>query len=216
MGWRKRLQFKAVEWLGPWILRLLGTSLRVERHGHEGYLRHRREKQPVVFVFWHRVLLPLAWIHRNEGVVVLVSRHSDGELIARVVERMGFATARGSSTRGGSTGLRQLVRAARSGRDLALTPDGPRGPSGSFKTGALLAAQLQGLPVIPVGVTVDRAWVLSSWDRFVIPKPFTPVHVRYGPAHWIPRDLDREGLKAKAKELGSSMDELTSKAEETP
>jgi len=206
---RDELLFRSAGFLGKGVLHLLGSSLRIRREGGRAFEQFREQGRPVVFVFWHSRLLPLAYIHRGEGVVVLVSRHSDGEYIARVVERMGFGTARGSSTRGGMTGLRQLLRAARDGRDLALTPDGPKGPLKKFKWGALLVAQRAGFPVIPVGLHVDRAWILSSWDRFVIPRPFARIDVRYGDPHEIPPEWDREQLQRKAEELEGILNHLT-------
>src|SRR5687768_786230 len=119
--------------VGAALVSTLLASTRVERIGWENVAHFRRRGTPVIFVFWHGNLLPLVHYHRHEGIVVLVSEHSDGERIARILARRGFGTVRGSSTRGGIRGLRALVRAARAGRDLALTPDGPRGPRGEFK-----------------------------------------------------------------------------------
>jgi lysophospholipid acyltransferase (LPLAT)-like uncharacterized protein len=129
----------------------------------------RRERQPIVFALWHGDLLPLLYQHRNEGVSVLISEHRDGELIARVAESLGFRTVRGSSSRGASRALVGLTRELTSGHDVAITPDGPRGPARSFAPGALIAAQRGNGAVIAVGLAAKSAWRLRSWDRFVIP-----------------------------------------------
>jgi lysophospholipid acyltransferase (LPLAT)-like uncharacterized protein len=127
-------------------------------------------------------LLPLLYVHRNEGVAVLVSKHRDGELIARIAESLGFRTVRGSTSRGAARALAGMVRELENGHDVAVTPDGPRGPARSFAPGALIAAQRANAPVIVVGVSVKSSWRLKSWDRFVIPKPFARVKVVYSDA----------------------------------
>jgi lysophospholipid acyltransferase (LPLAT)-like uncharacterized protein len=169
---RSEAAFRIVGLGGSALLRLLGRTLRLEIRGDESLRRFRREGRPVIFAFWHSGILPLAYLHRNQGTVVLVSRHADGEYIVRVLLRMGFGTSRGSSTRGGAEGLRGLIRQVRDGRDVAITPDGPKGPARVFKPGALVLARLTGAPVIPIGIRAHRAWRLKSWDGFLIPKPF--------------------------------------------
>lgn len=186
---------------GGALVRTLFATTRVERIHAERLEDFRRRKQPVIFVFWHGNLLPLVHYHRREGIVVLVSEHSDGEYIARILDRCGFGTVRGSSTRGGVRGLKALVRAARAGKDLALTPDGPRGPRGEFKTGALVAAQMTGLPLVPLAVSASSEWRLESWDRFLIPKPFSTVRIEYLPPRFVPRDATRNDLETLASDL---------------
>jgi len=110
---------------------------------------------------------------------VLISEHRDGELIARVAEAFGFRTVRGSTSRGASRALVGLSRELLNGHDVAITPDGPRGPARSFAPGALIAAQRAGAPVIAVGVSAMPAWRLGTWDRFVIPRPFARVRIAY-------------------------------------
>jgi lysophospholipid acyltransferase (LPLAT)-like uncharacterized protein len=188
------------------VTSLLATT-RVERVGTEHLEPYRRRGAPVIFVFWHGHLLPLVHYHRHERIVVLVSEHADGERIARILARRGFGTVRGSSTRGGVRGLRALVRAARAGRDLALTPDGPRGPRGEFKPGALAVARMTGLPIIPLSVAAAPAWSASSWDGFLIPKPFARVRIRYLPPRFVARDASRPALEALAAELGAELNE---------
>ena len=188
------------------VTSLLATT-RVERLGTEHLAPYRSRGKPVIFVFWHGHLLPLVHYHRHERIVVLVSEHADGERIARVLARRGFGTVRGSSTRGGVGGLRALVRAARAGRDLALTPDGPRGPRGEFKPGALAAARMTGLPIVPLAVAASRAWHLSSWDGFLVPKPFARVRIRYLRPRFVARDASRSELEALARALGEELNE---------
>ena len=137
---------------------------------------------PSVYAFWHRSLLACAWRFRNRGIAILISSSFDGELIARTVERMGFHAIRGSSSRGGSLGLRNLERAYRDGLCCAITADGPRGPAMVAKPGVTQLAQLVETAVGTFYVLPQRAWVLRSWDRFLIPKPFSRVVVTW-PVH---------------------------------
>jgi lysophospholipid acyltransferase (LPLAT)-like uncharacterized protein len=135
----------------------------------------------VIFVLWHGQMLPLLYQHRDQAVRVLISEHRDGELVARTALALGFGTVRGSSTRGAGRALLGLVREVEAGRDIAVTPDGPRGPAKSFAPGALVVAQRTGARIVPVTAVAKSAWRLRSWDSFMIPKPFARVIISYGP-----------------------------------
>ncbi len=197
------LRFESAGVLGSGLVSALFATTRSERVGQEHYEQFRRQGQPVMFVFWHGQLLPLVHYHRQEGIVVLVSEHDDGEYITRVIQRYGFGAVRGSSTRGGTKGLRALVRAAREGKDLGVTPDGPRGPRGVFKPGALLAAQMADLPVIPLSVRASSGWRFRSWDGFLMPKPFSKITLEYHEPVRVPRDADRAGLETLAEGIAA-------------
>jgi hypothetical protein len=125
-------------------------------------------------------MLPLLWHHRDQGVAVLVSEHQDGELIARVLDWMGYRLIRGSTSRGAGRALLGLVRTLKEGNDVAVTPDGPRGPRHKFAPGAVIAANRAEAPILPTVAHVDRYWKLRTWDGFMIPKPFARVTVSYG------------------------------------
>lgn len=206
---RGELKARAVGAAGTLVVSLLGATFRYEVAGAEHYLRLRAERRPFVFAFWHSRLLPLVHLHRNEGAVALVSEHADGEYIARVMRGHGLEAARGSSTRGGAQGLRQLLKAARRGRELAITPDGPKGPARRAKLGAITVARLGGMPIVPLSIGGPRAWRLDSWDRFMVPKPFARLRVRYAPPIDVPRDgTDRE-MEGLRRRLESELDRLT-------
>ncbi|MSR23125.1 MAG: DUF374 domain-containing protein [Gemmatimonadetes bacterium] len=205
---RAGLPFRITTFAAARMLGLLGHSLRYEIEGAEHFEECRRRRQPFIFAHWHAWILPLAFLHRKEGIVVLVSDHKDGEYIARVIERMGFRTARGSSTRGGVKGLKALVRAGREGFDMGITPDGPRGPAREFKQGGLLAAQLSGAPIIPIAMESDSVWRLDSWDRFAIPKPFARIRVRYGAPHFVPRGASEVELAGHARAIEADLNVL--------
>ena len=201
--------------LGRYGLGALFRTLRVQRTGHQPFLGPREERTPVIFVFWHGRLLPLIHVHRHQSTVVLVSEHRDGDYVARLIHHFGFGTVRGSSTRGGVRGLKGLIRAARTGRDLAITPDGPRGPNRELKLGALTVARVTGFPLVPVGVGITSAWRIRSWDGLLVPKPFSTVRVAYGLPTFVPRNMDRVGIDEVAASLQQTLGDLSGQVGDT-
>lgn len=184
----QRIALFLVPPLAALIIRLLGMTLRYEDHAEPGVTPGWAIPGPVVFAFWHRSLLACAHRFRNLDIAILISSSFDGELIARTVELLGFRAVRGSSSRGGAAGLRNMQLAYAAGHRCAFTADGPRGPVFVAKPGtALLANSVGG--GLTAGTWVgcfyalpDRAWELKSWDRFLIPKPFSRVVLTW-PAH---------------------------------
>jgi lysophospholipid acyltransferase (LPLAT)-like uncharacterized protein len=203
-----------------WVTGILGQGLvsglfattRWTEVGHHHLDALRSKGQRVVFVFWHGEMLPLIQRHRHEDIVCLVSQHGDGEYVTQILHRKGFGTARGSSTRGGSKGLRELLRAARDGHDLAVTPDGPKGPARVFKPGALVAAQLTGLPMLPLAVSASSAWRTRSWDGFMVPRPFARIRIVYGAPVWVPRGCGDAEMARLSDEVASSLGALAAEA----
>jgi lysophospholipid acyltransferase (LPLAT)-like uncharacterized protein len=197
-----------VGWAGARAINALMRTTRYDVHGREHYLQFYREAKPVIFVLWHSRLLPLSYERRGEGVATLVSASRDGEYIARIVRGWGYEPVRGSSSRLGSQALRQLVRHARAGRSIAITPDGPRGPRQRMKPGAIFAAQITGLPIVPAAASTQSAWWAGSWDRFLVPKPFARIRVDYGPPLWIPRDAHGSALDEHALRVECALNQL--------
>jgi lysophospholipid acyltransferase (LPLAT)-like uncharacterized protein len=157
----------------------LGATLRFEHICEPGATIGFDVPPPAVYAFWHRCLLTGVWPFRNYGLTLLVSRSFDGELFTRTAKLMGFLTVRGSSSRDAAPGLRNLQRAYLEGHYCAITADGPRGPSMVAKPGAAHLAQLVNAPVRTCYLHPHRAWQLRSWDRFLIPKPFSKVTVAW-------------------------------------
>lgn len=202
-------------WMGPasaaatLVLRALGATWRIDRRDLAAWDREIAAGRRCIFAFWHSRLLPLVITHRQRGIVVLVSRHRDGEWITRILLRLGFGAARGSSTRHGEEGARDLLRAARDGRLLAITPDGPRGPAEVVKPGLVWLASRTGLPVVPVATATDRAWVARSWDRFRVPLPFARVVVAYGEPITVLPGLDESSAEHERARIESAIAALT-------
>jgi len=163
------------------FIRLLGATLRYQDVVAPGVTPGSRIPGPVVYAFWHRCLLSCAYYFRNQRIAILISRSFDGELIARTVERLGFIAIRGSSSRGGATALRQIAEEYTRGTRCAITADGPRGPNMVAKPGTAQLAQLVGAWVGTFYVLPLRAWELKTWDRFLIPKPFSRVLITWPP-----------------------------------
>ena len=181
--------------LGGLLLRVLARTWRIRRVGWPGFDAPRGARPSAVLVIWHCDILSTAWFARGQGIVALVSEHRDGEIITQIVRRLGWRTVRGSSSRGGARALLGLVRALAEGRDVLVTPDGPRGPAHSFAPGALAAAQRAGAPVVLLRAHASRAWRLKSWDRFVIPKPFALLTIALSQPEYVappPRGVDEE------------------------
>jgi lysophospholipid acyltransferase (LPLAT)-like uncharacterized protein len=194
---------RRIAWLargGGAFLRALGATWRFHAI-NDGPLRAlRAAKKPFIFMLWHGQLLPLLYRHRGEGVAVLISEHGDGEIIARIAMGLGYQTVRGSSSRGAARALLGLARAVEGGHDLAITPDGPRGPAKSFAPGALVVAQRTGVPLIAVSASVTSAWRLNSWDGFIIPRPFARITVSYSEPLYVQAKNAREAASDSAVE----------------
>jgi lysophospholipid acyltransferase (LPLAT)-like uncharacterized protein len=201
----QRIALALVPPLAAVVIRLLGMTLRYEDRAEPGVTPGWAIPGPVVFAFWHRSLLACAHRFRNLDIAILISSSFDGELIARTVELMGFKAVRGSSSRGGAAGLKNMRLAYASGHRCAFTADGPRGPKFVAKPGAAQLANSVGATTAdckPAGTWVGcfyalpgRAWELRSWDRFLIPKPFSRVVITW-PSHVPAGEVTVETVQA--------------------
>ena len=185
------------------LVRLLAATWRYRVHGWEHVAAARSTGRPVIYILWHSRILPLLYHRRNEGMALLISRHRDGGYLAELSERWGYRVVRGSSKRGGEVGLLGLVRALRSGGEVALTPDGPRGPAERMKPGALAAAQHANALVVPSGARTSSAWWIESWDRFCVPRPFATVDIVYSAPFAVAsgKEAVRQGMAKAEREL---------------
>lgn len=198
LPWKERL----LPVLAAGFMRALRATVRVEHHGDAQQRAWENAGRRFIVAFWHRHLLLMPWSYRGGRVCVLISASRDGERITRVASLlgMGIEAARGSSSRRGAVALRELLRRARDGWDLAFTPDGPRGPLRVVQPGVVLAAAATGLPVVPVAYAASRRWELRSWDRFVVPKPGSRVAFVYGEPVAIGRDEEVEAARLRLQQ----------------
>lgn len=210
----QRLAIAMVPRVAAFLLGLLHRTLRYEVVVEAG-AEPATPPALQVWCFWHRCLIPSAcYFHREFHLAVLISRSFDGELIARTIERMGFLTARGSSTRSGGTGLLALANAVGRGHGAVFTADGPRGPVYKVKPGAVKLAQLTGYAIGIFYAHPEKAWVLRSWDRFLIPKPFSRVAISWGRNIEAPQTDDPVLIEAKRLEVEAALERARLNAEQ--
>ncbi len=202
---KQRLLIRAAGLLLYWLIRAIGATLKFEVIGWE----HHTESEPLVYCFWHNRIPVATYFWRRRGIVVMSSLSFDSEYIARFIQRFGYGTAKGSSTRGARAGLIQMIRAVRTGKSAAFTVDGPRGPLYEAKPGALLVAQKTGAAILPFSISLTRCWRLPSWDRLEIPKPFARAFVVIGERFHV-RDAADE---AEQRRFQRALDELRERSD---
>ena len=195
----------------------LGATFRVRAVGIDRLMPLWAAGRPLIYAVWHGriVMMPWlnAWLRRTRGarpVAVLASRSRDGEIVSRYVARFGLATVRGSSSRGGAGALRALVAAVRAGGDVAVVPDGPRGPRHQLQPGVVTLAALTDAPIVPMAFSARPARRLRSWDEQLIPLPFARSALVFGEPISVPRDADRERA---AKDVERALNDATADAD---
>jgi lysophospholipid acyltransferase (LPLAT)-like uncharacterized protein len=212
-----RLLGRVVPFAGAVLVRLVGVTWRVTIVGMGDVEGLWRERRALIYVVWHGRILLVPWLNarlrRRRGVrapLVLASRSRDGEMAARYVEHFGLSVVRGSSSRGGGAALRSLAGAVRNGLDVAIVPDGPRGPREQLQPGVVTLAALTGAPVVPLAVAARPARRLASWDRFLVPLPFARCVLAFGPPLRIDPGADRAHA---SKTLQQALADVTERAD---
>jgi lysophospholipid acyltransferase (LPLAT)-like uncharacterized protein len=199
-----------------YLLRLYLSFLRVKVVGEEAAHKQFSKYGRVIAAVFHQRFLPaLAYVtkFRNFKPIVMISQSSDGELIASLASRLGLVPVRGSSTRGGRDALMAILRALKKNPGVIHIVDGPTGPKGVVKPGLMAMAQVTGAPIFPVIISAEKAWVMKSWDRFLVPKPFSKVTIRWGDPFPVPRGTRPEQLEELRKQVESLMLEAHAEAD---
>ena len=206
-----------IQWIGffgailirVWIGSL---SLRFRCIGKNVYPNRGVVEERYLAAFWHENILVPCYLFARCGISVLISEHADGEMIAQVCKHIGYGTIRGSKTRGGIKAMRAMMRAS-SESHIAVMPDGPRGPRRHVELGLIYLAAKAGMPIVLMGVGHDRPWRLKTWDRFVLPRPFSQaIVISSAPIH-IPEDASRAELEQYRQQVEKALCELTDYAE---
>jgi lysophospholipid acyltransferase (LPLAT)-like uncharacterized protein len=197
----KRAQAAFIAWVVTQCLRLLGRTFRWRVTGLEHQSAVDSSGRPPIMAFWHGRILPATYYFRDRGIVVITSQNFDGEWIARVIERFGYGTARGSTSRGSLRALLQMKRHMAAGRSTAFTVDGPRGPARHVQSGVVWLAGATGCPILPFHIEAAKCWTLGSWDRTQIPRPFSVVTLAFGSPIDVPPDPDEETIEAYRAKL---------------
>jgi lysophospholipid acyltransferase (LPLAT)-like uncharacterized protein len=200
-----------ISWAGYLAIRVIGPTMRYSLSVEQTDAPMRR---PVVFGFWHRCIFPSAYFFRNQRVGVMTSRSFDGEYIARIISKLGFRALRGSSSRGAVGALMAMRGELKKDEAVAFTIDGPRGPRYIAKPGAVRLARASGAPVAAFYIALQDPWVLNTWDRLMLPKPFSRALVRMSAPIAIPPDAGDEQLEVRHAELQSALERVQKFAEE--
>jgi len=209
---RQRIVLSLIVGAGYWFIRLLGPTLRVSVSYEEG-AQKTLDQRPLVASFWHSCMIPATYLFRNMGIRVMSSFSYDGEYMGRIIRRFGFVAVKGSSSRNPVRALLGLRRALAEGWTVAFTLDGPRGPRHKVKPGPVALGRSTGLALTTFHAAVDKAWVLNSWDRMMIPMPFSRVLVRVGKLIPIPAEASDADLERYTAELQATLDRVCAFAE---
>src|SRR5438128_4613176 len=198
---RKRLEAAAISIVGYRLIALLGATFRWRIDGLEHLDAVPAGGRQPIMAFWHGRILPATVYFRRRGIVVFTSENLDGEWIAGIIERFGYGTARGSSSRGAVKALVQLKRDMAAGKPAAFTLDGPRGPAKVAQAGAIWLAKATGNPIIPFHTEADRYWTANSWDRTQVPKPWSKVAIAIGGPMEVATDANDVGIETARQDL---------------
>ena len=214
LPWRRRIQIPIIAGAVYSVIRVLGPTLRFEVLGRAAIDAFWARKQPCIWAFWHRVILPIAWFGRKRGIVVMNTTAFDGQWTRKVIERLGFGTAQGSSSKGGLRGLQVMAQRIKEGLDCAFTIDGPRGPRYVAKVGPVLLARMTGAPIVVFHIGVDRGkTVEKTWDHFLLPGLFARAILIGGKPIRVPQDADAEMIQAKHQEMQKELERVRDIAE---
>src|SRR6266571_3117859 len=208
-SFKERLMIRAADLAFFIAIKLIGRTVKFEIDGWENWEAASRDGKIPIYTFWHDRVFLATYFWQRRAIVVMTSRSFDGEYIARFIQRFGYGAARGSSSRGATGAIVEMVRLMRAGCPTAFTIDGPKGPRYVAKMGAVLLAKKTGNPILPFTITADRFWeAKKSWDRSQVPKPFSRAHVLIAAPIYVPANADEALLDAKRDELQNSLDEL--------
>ncbi len=212
-NWSQRLIFSLATKCGWLAILALGFLTRIRFFGREYFEWLRDNQKPFIYCIWHgRILLPI-FVHRYENIQAMVSLHDDGEMIAQTLHRLGYETARGSSTRGGPRAMIEMIRYLKNGGIAAIMPDGPKGPRHEFKTGPVVIAQRSGAYLLPFTFSSTRLFQFKSWDRFTIMLPFSTSVAMYGEPVSVPADAGPGEVERIRQDLEKRMVELEQRAD---
>ena len=210
---RQRIVLRIIIFVGYWFIRLLGPTLRIAVSYEDG-AQKTLDERPLVASFWHSCMIPATYIFRDMGIRVMSSYSYDGEYMGRIIRKFGFVAVKGSSSRNPVRALLGLRRALEDGWTVAFTLDGPRGPRHKVKPGPVGLGRSAGLALTTFHAAVEKGWVLKSWDRMVIPHPFSRVLVRVGKLIPVPSDASDDDLARYTDELQATLDRVCAFSEE--
>ena len=199
--------------LAYWVIKLLSGTMRIEIINGQLQDDYLREGKPLIFAFWHGRLLMMPTGYRRKRVAIPISLHQDGEFISRTVKYFGLRSIRGSTTRGGFSAMREMLKASEKGYDIAITPDGPRGPRYRVQNGIIELARRTGMTIIPLTFNASRKKVFRSWDRFLLPHPFSRGVFISGNPLLVPQQMNKGVFEQTRLLLERRLREITDRAD---
>jgi lysophospholipid acyltransferase (LPLAT)-like uncharacterized protein len=208
----QRVQLWLITWTGYLVVRLLGPTMRVSVSYEDG-APPGLETRPLVYSFWHSCIFPAMYIWRDLKIRVMSSDSFDGEWTGRIIRKFGFVKVHGSSSRGAVRGFLGMRREVEQGWVVAFTIDGPRGPRYVVKPGPVLLARATGVPMASFHIAIEKAWVLNTWDRIMIPRPFSRALMRIARLIPVPPHADEKERERLHAELQSALDRAREFAE---
>lgn len=208
-----RVSLTLTPWLASALMRAGAATLRRMDVAREHPEACWAKGEQIIVAFWHGRLLMMPFVYPGQSATILISQHRDGEYITRIAERMGFRVVRGSATRGGPRAFKQLLHALRDGSNVAITPDGPKGPRQRAKSGVIELSRLSGMPILPVAVSAWPRLLLQSWDQFLVPYPFGREVYVWGEPIYVPADADKTAVERFQILLADRLDALTVEAD---
>lgn len=210
----ERFKIWLISWAGFLFIRAVGATLRYKFFPEAGCVADSYGAgPPAIWCFWHRAVIPATYRFRNKGLAVMTSRSFDGEYIARIIQKLGFAAVRGSSSRGAVGALLGMRQQLEQGHGVVFTIDGPRGPRYVAKPGPVLLAKKTGIPISCFYVAVKRAWILNSWDQMIIPKPFSQAAIYASGPMYVPADATDEQMTALHQQMQETLERCRLSAE---
>lgn len=210
--WTTKLSQRVVPSLCYWLMRLWFATIRTTEHDRTFRDQCGEEERAIILTIWHNAIFYIFYHTRHSQGVALVSSSRDGEYVARVVRKFGFQTVRGSRNRRGVSALKKLIKAIQDGRNIGIVADGSQGPPLAVQPGSILLASKSGTPILPVIWSVSSYWTLNSWDRTILPKPFSRIEFVYGEPLYVDADIGSEQLEEYRMELEKRMLTIYKKA----
>jgi lysophospholipid acyltransferase (LPLAT)-like uncharacterized protein len=208
------MQIPVIAWAVYWLLRLIGPTLRFEYVGKRNAVNRRETGKASIGAFWHRCIIPALWHYRDHGFVVMITMNFDGLWTSRVVEKLGYRVAQGSSSHGGMNALNAMAREVEAGWDVAFTTDGPRGPRYVAKPGPVLLARRTGKPITVFHIGLSSAHTFDkSWDQQRLPYPFSRAVLVMAPAIYVSKDADSAEIERKTAEMQTALERVRDVAE---
>jgi len=205
----KELKWNIVGVFGKLVIDFIFSTARIEVIGFEK-IKHILSSREVILAFWHSRILLISYLYKNQNAVIMVSPSRDGEIIARIVQQQGHETIRGSTFKSGRTAMIKLIKKIKHERKPGVViPDGPRGPRFKAQPGIITLAKMTGYAIVPVSYSGKRLAIFSSWDRFIVPYPFTKCRVTYGDPIYVSKNVGKEEEKNLLMECEKTLNEIT-------